>query len=258
MTRDSDVSAARALAPEALVRIRVNGSATLELSCTPADLRTLMVGWLVCEGVAADLTEIDDIAVEPPGPGYAAGLAVRLAREAWGRMQAALAPDAGRAVRPATLDRPDRAAPPPVRPGAPDLRPLLEDRALLASWFKDMFDGAELRSSVGGVHTGGLVVNGSLERVVEDVSRHHVVDRLVGSAVLAGAAPHDCLLLVSARISGAMAAKACRSGVGAIVSRSVPTELAASVARSKGLVLVGRAQREAPLYYWPEPEPAGE
>ena len=119
-----------------------------------------------------------------------------------------------------------------------------------------MFDQAAIRSSVGGVHTGGLVVDGDLASVVEDVSRHHVVDRLVGSAFQTGASLRSSILLVSARISGAMAAKACRAGVGALVSRSVPTELAAAVASPNGLILVGRARGETPHYYWPEPDAA--
>jgi FdhD protein len=254
---DSEVSAVRNLAPEALVRVRVNDTIALEWSCTPDDLPTLAAGWLVCEGVVRTTDEIQDLSSVGPAPGYAACLEVRLQPAAWHRLSRALSSDAEPSLRPTALASPHDAERPSPLTAVAELRPILEDHDRVAAWFRDMFEGAALRSSVGGVHTGGLVVGGDLAVVVEDVSRHHVVDRLVGSALQAGAPLHRSILLVSARISGAMAAKACRAGVGALVSRSIPTELAASVAGSRGLILVGRARREQPHYYWPESGEAG-
>jgi len=254
--RDSEVSFVKVLAPEALVRVRVNDVVTLEWSCTPHDLACLATGWFVAEGIVRTPDDIADLAEDNAEPGYAACLTVELTRPALGRLTAALSSDTTSSVRPAALTAPKANQEPVSTSGSSQLRPLLEDRDLVTSWFRDMFDQAALRSSVGGVHTGGLVVDGDLALVVEDVSRHHVVDRLVGSAVLTGAPARNSILLVSARISGAMAAKACRAGVGALVSRSVPTELAAAIAAPRGLILVGRARGEAPHYYWPQSEAA--
>ena len=253
MKGDSEANPTGILAPEALVRVRVSDVATLVWSCTPLDLPSLATGWLVCEGVVHAPDEIEDLGVTEAEGGFAACVSVRLAQPALDRLQRAYSRDAEPAIRPAALSMPhdDRIPYAPLE--VTEIRPLLEDRARVATWFRDMFDRASLRSTIGGVHTGGLVVDGNLSLVVEDVSRHHVVDRLVGSAFLAHKPLRSSILLVSARISGAMAAKACRAGVGALVSRSVPTELAASVARSGGLILVGRARREHPHYYWPEP-----
>ena len=252
MSGDSEVGGVRILAPEALVRLRVNDAAVLEWSCTPIALPTLVAGWLVCEGVVRETDEIRDVSAVSPETGYAAGLEVTLAPAAWKRLSQALSSETRRSVLPAALTSPhDTGERPLSAPAVAELRPVLEDRDRVAAWFGEMFGRAAIRASVGGVHTGGLVVDGTLACVVEDVSRHHVVDRLVGSAFLAGVPLHRSVLLVSARISGAMAAKACRAGVGALVSRSVPTELASSVADSCGLILVGRAQREQPQYYWP-------
>jgi FdhD protein len=255
--RDSEVNVMKVLAPEALVRVRVNEAVTLEWSCTPHDLSRLATGWFVCEGIVRTPDEIGDLVDEGAEPGYAACLTVHLTQPALGRLTAVLSSDTASSVRPAALNAPRAIQEPFSASGGSQLRPLLEDRGRVTAWFRDMFDQAVLRSSVGGVHTGGLVVDGDLALVVEDVSRHHVVDRLVGSAVLTGAPRRSSILLVSARISGAMAAKACRAGVGALVSRSVPTELAAAIAAPRGLILVGRARGEAPHYYWPESEAAG-
>jgi FdhD protein len=236
------------------VRIRLNDGTAFGWSCTPEDLSVLAVGWLVCEGVVRAPDEIEDLTENDAEDGFAACLSVRLAPRALARWKPAPPGGSDLTVGPPALFNPhDRE---PRRGGSElsELRALLTDRDRVAGWFREMFDQALIRSSVGGVHTGGLVVHGSLARVVEDVSRHHVVDRLVGSAFLNETLGPEAILLVSARISGAMAVKACRAGVGAIISRSVPTELAASVAESHGLVLVGRARREVPHYYWPTGE----
>ena len=257
MTGDSEAGSTGILAPEALVHVRVNHVATLVWSCTPFDLPSLATGWLVCEGVVRTPEEIEDLDVAEAEGGFAACVSVQLSQPALDRLKRAFSRDAEPAVRPAALSTPHDDATPHLPLDVAELRPLLEDQTRVATWFRDMFDRASLRSTVGGVHTGGLVVDGNLSHVVEDVSRHHVVDRLVGSAFLANTPLRSSILLVSARISGAMAAKACRAGVGAVVSRSVPTELAASVARSGGLILVGRARREHPHYFWPGPGISG-
>lgn len=255
MSGSAEVSALRALAPEGRVRLRVNDAVTLEWACTPRDLRTLVAGWLLCEGVIHSAEEIEHLAESDPDDGCSASLALRLAQPAFERLSTAVSGDSVSSVRPAALAIPMDVGSPDA--GMGDLRSLLTDQGRVAAWFRDMFERAALRTSIGGVHTGGLVMGGELVDVVEDVSRHHVVDRMAGAALMAGATRRSLVFLVSARISGAMAAKACRAGVGALVSRSVPTELAATVAAGNGLILVGRARRESPHYYWPEPGGTG-
>lgn len=237
----------RALPPEGLVRVSVADEASFTWSCTPFDLQTLARGWLVCEGIASDLGEVEALEVIESPAGQAVEVRIRLAREAVGRLARVVASGASWIGDPYPSDPGSESR----APRAAELRPLLEDRERLGAWFGEMFEQAGIRSAVGGMHTGGLVVNGCLARVVEDVSRHHVVDRLVGAALDTNEPLAATIFLLSARISGAMAAKACRAGVAALVSRSVPTELAAEVAAGCGLTLVGRARREKPCYFWP-------
>jgi FdhD protein len=245
------------LAPEALVRFTMNDAVTVVWSCTPDDLHPLAVGWLVSEGFVHSAEQIRDVTVRPGAGDFAAHVAVRLDEPTFLRVSSALG-GAATIVQQAAVSTPfDRFSTRPASDFA-EIRDMLSDRDRVAAWFRDMFDRASLRTAVGGVHTGGLAIGGELRSVVEDVSRHHVVDRLVGTAWSAGVSPAESILLVSSRISGAMAAKACRAGVGALVSRSIPSVLAASVARRCGLIMVGRARRENPHYHWPDDETASE
>jgi FdhD protein len=254
--RDGADDGPGALAPESLVRVRVNDDWLLTWSCTAHDLPTLAFGWLTCEGVAHEPTEVTSLEIVEAPAGWAAEIRIRLEDAATGRLARTLMPGTPGSARPpqppfASLRRAPAGA-------SAELQATLEDRDAVAAWFREMFERAELRSRIGGLHTGGLVLEGRLQGVEEDVSRHHVVDRLVGRAVREDVPLPDAILLLSARISGAMAAKACRAGVGALISRSIPTELAATIAARNGLILVGRARREKPHYHWPAGTPGAD
>jgi len=246
------------LAPEALVRFTMNDAVTVVWSCTPDNLRPLAVGWLVSEGFVHSSGQIRDVTVRPGARDFAADVAVRLDDPTFLRVSSVLGGPASTTMQQAAVSTPFDRFPTRRTSDFAEIRDMLSDRDRVAAWFRDMFDRASLRTAVGGVHTGGLAIGGELRSVVEDVSRHHVVDRLVGTAFVAGVSPGEVILLVSSRISGAMAAKACRAGVGALVSRSIPSALAASVAARCGLIMVGRARRESPQYHWPDDETAGE
>jgi FdhD protein len=248
VSENTPARSAGPLAPESIVRLVVDGSGTVRWSCTPHDLEELAAGWLVCEGIVEQQDEI--LGLEASDSAATPTIVARLSPAAVARFASVVDRSAGAAAFPA--GRPEGGS--ARRETAGDhrtLKSLLEDRERLAGLFARMFERAPIRESVGGVHTGGLVREAELVAVVEDVSRHHVVDRLVGRAWLSGVGVRGSVLLLSSRISGAMAAKACRAQIAALVSRSIPSELAASIAADGGLVLVGRAQRRTPLLYRP-------
>ena len=95
------------------------------------------------------------------------------------------------------------------------------------------------------------MIDGSIVDVVEDVSRSAVIDKLVGSALLDGGVPAQSLLLLSGRLSGAIAAKLAAAGIAAAASISIPTTLAVEIASRAGVALVGRSRRDVPYRYGP-------
>lgn len=219
--------AVRPLAPEAIVTLRDPAGVLVRWFCTPERLEDLAVGWLVGEGRAGGPDDVGPIEVEVD-----AG-AVRLP-----------APTAD-------LRRPP-GPPPDGPPRSPDLvEALAEDPHTLRSLFARMFEQGVLRERSGGVHTGALVVDGTVRTVREDVSRHCVVDKLVGHALREGERLETSVVLLSGRISGAIAAKAARAGVAALVTMSIPTTLAADIAVRAGVTLIGRARSVAPHVYPP-------
>ncbi|MGD8496626.1 MAG: formate dehydrogenase accessory sulfurtransferase FdhD [Gemmatimonadales bacterium] len=215
------------LAPEAVVELCDADGPLARWFCTPEHLRELAVGWLLGEGRIAAASDLGPVVVDDE-----AGQ-VRLPSPSVDLHRPPVAPPAGRERAPAIV------------------RALLDDREALRRLFQEMFERGELRERSGGIHTGALVADGEVLIVREDVSRHCVVDKLVGRALLDGRPLTGTVLLLSGRISGTIAAKGARAGLAVMATMSIPTTLAAEIAGRAGLTLIGRARAAEPHLYPP-------
>ena len=108
-------------------------------------------------------------------------------------------------------------------------------------WVAAMCSEQKMFELTGSLHAAAVVSPGGILQVVrEDVGRHNAVDKVIGSAFLAGDYPlTDHTLVVSGRVSYEIVAKALRACMAGIVAVSGPTTLAVDLARAHGLVLVG-------------------
>jgi FdhD protein len=223
---------------EASVWIGINGKHYRVLSCSAHHLDALAIGHLAAEGCIRTMQDVKDVEIFD-GPGGACGANIiiddALAEAATRLRQHRLEHGCGLRHE---LD---------CEPGSLRGRkrtPVSADVDLSIA-FRGLFAYAEQESPLGGLHACALMRGNGIVFMDTDVARHCAVDRLIGAAVMAEADPGALGLLLSARLSGAMALKAAIAGIGWIASRSVATSLATEIVTAADLPILQRAVRRA-------------
>ncbi|WP_104991816.1 formate dehydrogenase accessory sulfurtransferase FdhD [Deinococcus sp. NW-56] len=122
-------------------------------------------------------------------------------------------------------------------PLSPELVGALPERLRAA---QPLFD------ATGGLHAAGLfTADGECLVVHEDVGRHNAVDKVVGWALARDRLPlSDHVLAVSSRAGFEIVQKAALAGIPVVCAVSAPTSLAAELAGSFGLTLLGFVRGE--------------
>jgi FdhD protein len=217
---------------EAPISIAVNGVRRALLSCSPHDAAALGAGHMLAEGWIRSRDELLDVRLTD-----ARRVDITIDDR---RLSAALELRAhqlsnGCGVR-HILDC-DDAFIPRASSGLPPTDMIGVLRALFAA--------ADAASTEGGLHAVALADGTNFIHATTDVTRHCAVDRVLGMALLAGTPMRGLGLVLTARISGAMALKAAHAKLSWIASRSIATSLAHEIADACGLTLIERAARRA-------------
>jgi FdhD protein len=222
-------------APEVPIWVEINGRRRTCWSASPGDIETLVRGYLLSNGYITGSSDIQalELVAEPPGCSGAlvtvAELNVsRIAREHRHMREHGCGLLHFVICEPQSLRRARALAPP------------AGDELVQA--FRALFAATDAAFPDGGMHAAALWDGQQLLAPRFDVGRHNAVDRALGAG-LPEVAFESCGLLTSARVSGAIAAKAAKAGVAFIASRSIPTSLAVQIADCAGLPIVARAGR---------------
>lgn len=232
-----------ALVEEVPVWLEVNGEPTVTWMCTPDQLEELVVGWLHGEGYIRTLADLKRLRPCATDLGF------------WAELDSARVEDVKRENRRRVLASGCGAvttfladpATTPARPSQAEVPAVEQLRGL----FKELFARGERYQTTGGIHAAGLTDGTSLLHHAEDIGRHNAVDKVIGGALLAGRSLAGLGLLVTGRISAELAFKAARAGIAYVATPSVPSSLAAEIARRAGMVLVGRAVSGQPQVHLP-------
>lgn len=112
---------------------------------------------------------------------------------------------------------------------------------LVASLADRLREGQAVFERTGGLHAAGLfTAQGDLVCLREDVGRHNAVDKVVGWALMQGRLPlRGHLLQVSGRTSFELVQKAWLAGIPLLSAVSAPSTLAVDLATEAGMTLTG-------------------
>jgi len=107
----------------------------------------------------------------------------------------------------------------------------------------ELFETFNKKSKVfkltGGVHAAAISDGENILFFSEDIGRHNAVDKVIGKAFLNGVNFGTTVLFSSGRISLEIVKKAIIAGIPVVLSRSAPTSLAIQTASVKNLTLIG-------------------
>jgi FdhD protein len=93
--------------------------------------------------------------------------------------------------------------------------------------------------NTGGVHNAALCTGSELLAVRTDIGRHNALDKLFGYCLQNRIRTADKIIAFSGRISSEVVLKAAKIGVGILLSKSAPSDLALQLAEDLGITCVG-------------------
>ncbi|MBO1512043.1 formate dehydrogenase accessory sulfurtransferase FdhD [Metabacillus bambusae] len=91
----------------------------------------------------------------------------------------------------------------------------------------------------GGVHNAALCTADKLIISRTDIGRHNALDKLYGYSILNQIPTREKIIVFSGRISSEVLVKAAKIGVGIVLSKSAPTDLAIKLAEDLNITAVG-------------------
>ncbi len=235
------------LAAEEPLEIRVGGEAVSVTMRTPGSDFELAVGFCLTEGMIDDPTDIAHVrycAGTDPETGLQTYNVVDIALRTGGTVSADLRRNV---YTTSSCGICGTASIEAVRRDWPDIDDEVTVPAAVLSGLPDAMRSAQrVFDRTGGLHAAGrFSADGHLLDLREDVGRHNAVDKLIGTAALAGDLPlQGQVLMVSGRVAFEIVQKALRAGIPVIAAVSAPTSLAVELAEEAGMTLVGFVREE--------------
>lgn len=229
------------LAIEEPLEIRVNGRPLTVTMRTPGADFDLVVGFLITEGLIAEAAEVSSMRACPHAADDAGSLnvvevTVRGAPPTIGPARGFAMTAACGICGKASIDAVRTASRHDLRGDQVRIPP-----AVLAALPDRLRRAQPGFTSTGGLHAAALfTAGGDLLCAREDIGRHNAVDKVVGWAATQGRLPlREHAILVSGRAGFELVQKALMAGVPVMAAVSAPSSLAAGLADSAGMTLVG-------------------
>ena len=222
------------VAEEFALTIMLNGTEFATIVCSPFDIQQLVVGFLASEGVIRFYDEIENFSLdEKLGFAYVE-VAKDINQLQTDHSKRLIGSCCGKSRQ--FYFRSDAKT---AKTVMSSFQVSVEQCFSLMEQLQEQ-SGAFLRT--GGVHNAALADSEKLLSVHTDIGRHNALDKLYGHTLVNKVPIRDKMIVFSGRISSEVLLKVSKIGIGVLISKAAPTDLALKLAEELGITAIGFAR----------------
>ncbi|NWF99214.1 MAG: formate dehydrogenase accessory sulfurtransferase FdhD [Nitrospirae bacterium] len=212
------------IAVEKKLQVVINGKEIVSFFCTPLQVRELVIGFLLTEGILKGHFCAESLSIN-----YGDEITVNITLD--GEIEERQMTITSGCVGGVTFS------------AKKELNRISDNFVLNAETLKKLFidfnQRAELFRMTGCVHGAAIADRDGIIYFSEDIGRHNAVDKIIGCCILENIPFPEKILMASGRLSSEIVTKAGKWGIPVISSRTSPTSRAVEIAEKAGITLVG-------------------
>lgn len=217
--------------------------------CSPNQLKEMVIGHLLSEGLIKSINEIAKLTIKKDG-----------------KCLVTLKPNIDANTRISSSIRFARLIVSSC--GTPNYQPISEimkslpkinfkliiPAKILSESLKKLNFSAEKFRKTGGVHVAALYsIDGKVVSLAEDVGRHNAVDKVIGAVAIKGLNLNELFLALSGRLTGDIVLKAARNQISVVASLSAAISSGLEIALKTNITLIGFVRgKRMNIYTYPE------
>lgn len=225
------------VAIELPLTVVVNGKEFATIVCTPENIQELLIGFLASEGIIRFYDDIKSLTVdESRGFAY-----IEINQDI---EQLELLDHSKRFIGSCCGKSRQFYFKSDVRTA----KTVTTDIKIHAQQCLELMDQLQAKSTsfqlTGGVHNAALCTVDEVLTIRTDIGRHNALDKIYGYVLENNIPLRDKVITFSGRISSEVLLKVSKMGVGIIISKSAPTDLALNLAVDLGITVVGFVRGE--------------
>lgn len=211
--------------------IFVNNEEFATMVCTPTHFEEMVVGFLASEGVIRFHSDIESLSIDEDA-GYAyvnINNKVKINHQHFSKRF--IGSCCGKSRQFYLLSD--------IKTSKTSMTKITLTPSQCISLMKEMQESSIIFQETGGVHNAALCTPEEMLVSRTDIGRHNALDKLYGYSIMNEISVRDKIIVFSGRISSEVLVKASKIGVGIVLSKSAPTDLAIKLAEDLNITAVG-------------------
>lgn len=219
------------VAEEFALTIMVNGTEFATIVSSPFEIEELVIGFLASEGIIRVYDEINNISIDEK-----LGFAYVEIKKSIDQLQL----DHSKRLIGSCCGKSRQFY---FKNDARTARTVMSTTTISAERCLSLMEELHKRSehflTTGGVHNAALADSNQILSLHTDIGRHNALDKLYGHMLKNKMTTRNKIIVFSGRISSEVLLKVSKMGIGILISKSAPTNLALELAEELGITAVG-------------------